>query len=332
MAPDAWRRLYALAADVRALAPWQWMSENDVFAVRTRADAEPAFVSVMGEIGQHFAVGAYLGVAAFQTFVALQTATEEDEPERLLEIPQLQLSFADRRVLDARDLELIRSLSLKFRGRRAWPLFRSYRPGRVPWFLHPGEKTVLAAILEQLLEVAPRARADRSVLWPPGQGNVLVRVRRRDGPWEDRVEHVPPPSVPVFSVDSAVADHLRRLPPSTAVVEADLFVMPGTIADGKDAPSLIYSLMLVDAASGFILGAELLEPKPDVASMLARVPTALAAQLVSAGTRPAAIRGRTDRVLTLLQPLAVTGVALRRSPTLPALEAARRALVAHFAR
>lgn len=327
---EDWRRLYELAGGVRALAPWQWMSENDIFAVRARPDAEPAFVSVMGETGQHFAIGAYLGVPAFHAFVDLQTA-DEDEPERLLEIPQLQLSLEDRRRLVPEDLEIIRSLGLRIRGRRAWPMFRSVRPGHVPWFVEPAQVMILATVLEQVLDVTPRARADKTVLCPQEPGHILVRVRGRDGRWEDRIERVPPPSVIHFSVDRALTNRLRSLARSAAVVEADLFVFPGTVQGEADAPSLIYSAMLVDAASGFIVGAELFEPKPDLASMLARVPTALATCLVKAGMRPAAVVTRSDRVLAMLEPLTLADVAVRRSSTLPALDTARRAMVAHFA-
>jgi hypothetical protein len=328
---EAWRRLYTLAGKVRALAPWQWMSENDIFGVRASSRDEPMFVSVMGETGQHLAIAAYLGVPALHAFVALQAA-DDDDAERLLEIPQLQASFEDRRTLDAQDLERIRALGLRLRGRRAWPMFRGYRPGRVPWFLQAREVTVLATILEQVLEVAPRARADRTALWPPGHRHVLVRVRDSAGRWEERVEEVSPAAASRFAIDAAIADRLRSLPPSAAVVEADLFLVPGSIQDRAGAPVLIYSAMLVEATSGFILGAELLEPRPDVESMLARVPTTFATMLLTMGTMPAAIHVRSERMLAMLQPFGGAGVALRRPRALPALDAARRSLVAHFAR
>jgi hypothetical protein len=50
----------------------------------------------------------------------------------LLEIPQLQASWEDREELHVRDRETIKALGRKYRGRQAWPLFRSYQPGYAP--------------------------------------------------------------------------------------------------------------------------------------------------------------------------------------------------------
>ena len=44
----------------------------------------------------------------------------------------IMLSFEDRDALQEEDLAVIRGLGLSFRGRQAWPLFRSYRPGYLP--------------------------------------------------------------------------------------------------------------------------------------------------------------------------------------------------------
>ncbi len=33
LSADEWRRFYDLAVQVRAMAPWEWMDETDVFGV-----------------------------------------------------------------------------------------------------------------------------------------------------------------------------------------------------------------------------------------------------------------------------------------------------------
>jgi hypothetical protein len=55
---DRWRRLLALAADVKALAPWNFMVETDNFAIDLPAPHAVGQVSVMGARGEHFAVAA----------------------------------------------------------------------------------------------------------------------------------------------------------------------------------------------------------------------------------------------------------------------------------
>ena len=70
----------------------------------------------------------------------MQSLTSEDEtvaPELFLRVPQLQASFEDRNELRDKDRQVIKELGLKFRGRQAWPMFRSYRTGLCPGISMP---------------------------------------------------------------------------------------------------------------------------------------------------------------------------------------------------
>jgi hypothetical protein len=51
---EQWRRLYEAAVGVKELAPWEWMTETDVFGVQDPETQEIGFVSVMGALGEHF--------------------------------------------------------------------------------------------------------------------------------------------------------------------------------------------------------------------------------------------------------------------------------------
>jgi hypothetical protein len=92
-------------------------------------------VSVTGALGEHYGVSLYLGSEGIHGFLDLQTMGPFADPNDLIQIPQLHASFEDRGELDKRDREVIKDLGLKFRGRNAWPMFRSYRPSFFPWFL-----------------------------------------------------------------------------------------------------------------------------------------------------------------------------------------------------
>ncbi|MGH3145873.1 MAG: DUF7309 domain-containing protein, partial [Rubrobacter sp.] len=122
-----WRWLYESAVRIKEVAPWEWMTEADVFGVQSPETGEPGFVSVMGMLGEHYAVSLYLGSEGIHGFLDLQEMGPFADPEALIQIPQLQASFEDREELDRRDREVIKELGLKFRGRNAWPMFRSYR-------------------------------------------------------------------------------------------------------------------------------------------------------------------------------------------------------------
>jgi hypothetical protein len=63
-----WRRLYESAVRIKEMSPWEWMTETDVFGVRSPETGELGFVSVMGLLGEHYAVSLYLGSEASTVF------------------------------------------------------------------------------------------------------------------------------------------------------------------------------------------------------------------------------------------------------------------------
>jgi hypothetical protein len=140
---------------------------------------------------------------------------------------------------------VIKALGLKFRGRQAWPLFRSFRPGYFPWYLEAQEARFLAVALEQTLEVAPRIREDPALLAPGDEECYLVRVSREEGGalvWEDQVVSVPPvepASIPI-PMDLEALEVLKGLPQSRASLEMDFFMLPARIGERGDRPSFAY--------------------------------------------------------------------------------------------
>jgi len=192
---EEWRRLYEAAIAFKEARPWEWMTEAHLFGVRNPETKEIGYGSIMGMRGEHFALAVYLGSEGLDGFWRMETLQEPD-PAFLLEIPLLQASFEDRRELRRQDLQVIKSLGLKFRGRKAWPLFRSYVPGYFPWFLTAEEARFLTLALQQALEVALRVREDPTLLDSLQEGLYLVRTPERRGEalaWKDEWMRPPPP-------------------------------------------------------------------------------------------------------------------------------------------
>ena len=194
--PEEWRKLYEAVIRIKEIAPWEWMTETDVFGVQNPETDELGFVSVMGLLGEHYAVAVYLGSEGLYGFWALQDTSPLGSPERLLEIPQLQASFEDRNELENKDREIIKATGLNFRGRKAWPMFRSLRPGFLPWFIEAEEARFLTHALEQVPAVASRFREDPAQLETHDDARYLVRVPQQKGRtfvWEASIMRVPPP-------------------------------------------------------------------------------------------------------------------------------------------
>lgn len=84
---ELWKKLYTLAATYYQLAPWEWMYEQDNFAIRVPNNNKVYFVSIMGSGGEHNAITAYEGVAGFSKFIDLANNPEAYPPETILTIP-----------------------------------------------------------------------------------------------------------------------------------------------------------------------------------------------------------------------------------------------------
>jgi len=332
----AWRQLYDAASRLKALAPWAWMTEADVFGVQHPETGALGFVSVMGMLGEHYAVTVYLGPEALEQFWALQQADPAGDPERVLEIPQLQASFENRDMLHKQDHRLIQQLGLKFRGRQAWPLFRSFRPGFVPWFLEPGEVQFLSLILEQAHEVAVRVQHHAALLPSPDAGHYLIRVAGQAGGrpvWDDAIQQIaaPAPQPIAIAVDGELLSALKRLPPQRRTLEVDLFMAPSGVQEHGARPFYPYILLLVEARSGYILATDMLAPTPSLETMWSEVPQRVVSHLAQAEWVPQTIQVRSPVLVGLLGPIAEElDIQLQPSRTLPGLDAVRALLLERF--
>jgi len=331
---EAWRRLYAAADRIKKLAPWAWMWEADIFGVQFPGTAEVGYVSVMGANGQHFAVSAYLGDAALYGFWALEAADEDtDSADQVLEIPQLMASFEDRAMLDDKDRDIIRALGLRYRGRNAWPLFRSYRPGFRPWFLEQAEVEKLTLALDQLTGVAMRFEDDPALLHEHAEREVLVRVAQPSDTaqdWADELRQVPVPEpIRIESrIRTSELDRLTSLPRDSRTAEVDLFIGPGAVAQPGERPSFAYALMAVESESHYVLGIELLQALDGLPRMWAEVPAKLVELLNKAGFFPSELRTTSSRLHGLLAPVAQDrlGIPVTLHKHLPALAEAKEAM------
>ncbi len=331
-----WNRLYQAAIAFKDLAPWEWMEETDVFGIQNPETDELGFASIMGTLGEHLALALYLGAKGLQAFWHWEETGVP--PEDLFDLPlQLQASFEDRGELTKKDRGVIKKLGLKFRGRQAWPLFRSYRPGFLPWYLEAQEARFFACALEQAVDVALRFKQDPQILPPEDGDSYLVRVPRKeegDLVWEDVVVTVPPvePDPIPISVDMAALEGVKRLPRGERLLEMDLFVAPIRIQGKGARPYLPYMLLSVDRESGMILGTELLEPKETPEKTWGLVPGKVLRQLAVLKAAPSRLLVSSPLLLDLLQPFAgELGFPVELTPRLPSLDRARKALLQRFA-
>lgn len=333
---EEWRELYEAGIAFRDVAPWQWMWDSNVFGVQDPESGQIGYCCVMGQLGEHFALAAYDGSEGLAGLWQMREAgpRAQRDPMAVLVLQQcLMASFEDRTMLHKRDLETIKALGLKFRGRNVWPQFRGYRPGYAPWFLTAPEARFLTVCLRQGLDVGERFRQNPKLLpdpEPDPRGRYLVRVPEKRGDewvWKDTIQRpapVPPPQVAPPPLDEARLKRLRELPAARGVLQMDYFYTGATIKEAEDErPWYPQILLAADATTGLILGTELVRTD--------EVPAALVKQLLDIiarmRQRPDRIEVRQEEARVILKPAADRlGTRVIRVRRMPAVDSARRGL------
>ena len=328
---EQWRQAYELAAQIRDLAPWKWMCDTDHLAFLDPEDGSPRFVAVMGRQGEHYAVAVYRRVEDLFRMIDL-VGDPDQGPEAILETSQLQLSFEDRDFLEPADKRLIKRLGLKFRGRQAWPCFRSYLPGQFRWFVDSDELRQLILALELILDMAPRFRDDEQELERLNRLGMEDHVFPMRTPtkvsgaieWEESMVEIQRPAqrVIVPEMDVGLLKHAARFPAVKNKLEVDLRPTPWPIDERQDQrPYFPWIMLVVESAQGVIVGHELLAPLPTLDAVYSRAAGVLLDLLGKNEIRPAEILVRTDRVAALFSQLCTElGIALTVRPRLPQLE------------
>jgi hypothetical protein len=237
---DEWRDLYEAAKLFKELAPWQWMVDADVFGIEDPESGEIGYSCIMGALGEVLGLVVYLGSEGLSLFQEIQSGKISPENEDIhLRQKCLALIFDDREMLDKEDLDLIKALGLKFRGRRSWPCFRSHRPGYVPWFLSGTEARYLSLALRYTMLIAEKIIENRDLLKSHRKGEYRVAFVAREGGkavWREKWSKPVPYQ---RKAAAAMVDELRmaRIKGHTEQVgdawEVDFFFAPLMIDEGE---------------------------------------------------------------------------------------------------
>jgi hypothetical protein len=260
--PAQWLRLIEAAQAFKALAPWRWMDDAQLFGVVDPVSGETGYCCVMGNAGEHFALGVYRGARGYYGFDQVARGAVKDMGGLLALQDCLKASFENRHELDQRYKDLYKELGVKFRKDELWPQFQSFEPGKMPWFITADEAAWLTVALEQALVVCEHVRVQPELLrsnWP----QVLVRRPAARGQtaawtekWEDpEVEDRLPPVAP--TPDLARLAHLQaaRLP-RRGIWEVSYSQSLTPIMDAE-RPYFPKMILVADRASCFVLKVEI---------------------------------------------------------------------------
>ena len=90
-----WQRLFALAARLDELCPWEWMGVADCFGLLFPEQKEPCFVVFGGSPKTFRHVRFLMGWKAFYDMITRLAAPSKQTPTWLLEIPMIEMLFVE---------------------------------------------------------------------------------------------------------------------------------------------------------------------------------------------------------------------------------------------
>ncbi|HBA55507.1 MAG: hypothetical protein GXY80_08520 [Syntrophorhabdus aromaticivorans] len=333
---EDWKDLYNITDTFKKLECWKWMTDSDLFGVRNPETGDISYCCIMGINKEFYGLAAYSGTKGLDTYLKIRSGDLLPGTDDLIFLQDcLILSFENREYVQNEDMSIIKGLSLKFRGRNQWPVFRGYRPGYHPWFLTKDEVVFFSKVLAQAIDVATRFKKNRNLLSPPNDGVYLVRVPcKEEGSltWKDTWCKPAAPVEDGFDPEPINEIHVRRIKKARyrqhGVLELDFFFTPAPVQEKKgQRPYYPYALALVDHDSGLVLDMAL-APQGEWQNTLQ---TKLLEYIDTGKAVPLRILARKKEIVAFLQPiLSMLDVKVSLVKSLENIDGFRKALRQQF--
>ena len=336
---EEWEKLYEIASRYKELSPWDLMWDSDVFGVQNPESGEIGYCCVLGRAGMEYGFLVYLGIEGLKAYLKTQSMKfHPDDMDSLdsLHIQKcLNLSFEDRNHLTKKDIKLIKTIGLKFKGSRSYPFFRSFEPGYFPWYLTREEVKYLTIALQQTIGVCNRFKENPQMMKPPSPNKYFVRTVKKEGDsliWNDEwIEPSIKGTVEIVDshIDKEYIEEIKKkVSMHSQTWESDVFYSPFQIAEKNKRPYFPYMFLWVDNESGFILNHYIVEPTKQYSSEFIKQFLNLIQDIK---IMPERILVRKPDIFVLLQPFASAfGIKLEITKELEMVKEARLHMTEFF--
>ena len=269
-----WQNLYAAAHEFHAMRPWEMLDASDLIGVRDTLTGETGFGACMGSGGTLFGFCLYRGADGFELYRRLMEGAIDIERDDFYAMQNcLKLELGPRSELEPNDLAVIRQLGVTFKGKDAWPEFRSLMPGYAPWFLTEAEAQFLTLGLNAACchsERVDRGEVDKS--FRDGECLVYTPVNaprtKYDVRWEPwpvgAAKTIAPPVLNLPRINALRTKNLKTDTPW----EADVFYLPSQVLD-RERPYFVRLRVVCHQSSGYAFGGEPSMPEAPIPQLLA---------------------------------------------------------------
>jgi hypothetical protein len=244
------------------------------------------------------------------------------------------VEFVRRAELLRQDRELLAALGHPQGRGLASPIFRTMRPGFLPWFVTEDEARTLAECIRAVIVVCAAVASQENLkFWE--QPDTYPMVIRAEGPeprYRVEIFHsILPPEPPAAPVQLAAETLLAVRAQDYAVrgvMELDITYSGAAIGKKGERNACASIAIAVDAQSGMVLAPEVTDSSIAAGETLAKV---FLKAIQVTRTLPKEVRVRSQKLKDCLTPLMDSfGVTVRVASRLPASDEARSSLLRFF--
>ena len=299
-------RLYELASDLYGFHPWRALDESQLIITRDSATGQLCYCSVMGALGEVYAMHAYLGDEGFRAFRKIEAEEFADPVEFLASVRSLYVEFAPRAELEPQDRQLLAALNHPQGRGLASPIFRSIRPGFHPWFVSAEEARTLSECIRAVIVICGAVASAKSVkFWE--QAGTYPMVTRVDGVEPryriDLVKSVLPPE-PAMEPARLSEETLRALRGQDYAVrgamELDYIFSGAQVGKKNERKAWVCIALAVDGETGIVCAMEAIDAAIAPGEALAR---AFLKAIQASRAMPSQVRVRNQRFRDSIAPL-----------------------------
>jgi hypothetical protein len=235
----------------------------------------------------------------------------------------------DREFLSDKHRASIKKSGMSFRGKGNWPLLEDIEPAFTPVLPEGEALSDIPYILEQVVEVAHRAKKDTDFLLANQEiyDQILIRTPptgKKGASWKDVYETLDPENSKEhynLTYRPQALNKVAQLPEASVVMQLDLVLLPTPVLEKGKKGFFPFALLLVDKEREVVTGMQTLTPEPDLHSLYESVPQKVLEELQKLGYRPEKMEIRSELLYTLVQrSMTDAGVNLVQVEEMPQLD------------
>ncbi|MFP4515022.1 MAG: DUF6930 domain-containing protein [Parcubacteria group bacterium] len=268
---DNWKKLYNLSLEFLELKPWEWIYDNNVFAVMDPKTKEIGYCSIMGNNKEFYGMAVYPGA---EGFASLNAIFNQEIPEEASLGAQrqkcLMMQFDKRDYVSSAEMEIIKKIGIRFENRNFWTIFKDFTPGLCPWQLKEKDLPFMITVVEQALKIVLEFKDKKEVFTKHAPYKILTSVpEEKNKKIEWKYEYIEPEKYikkeetsVINEEDERQARDLQKRYKKDKMIEwqLDYFYSPNVAKDDDNSrPFFPYIFMVVNGLFANVLGTKLVK-------------------------------------------------------------------------